>query len=98
MGDILKNSAAGKVKRTSLEEKIEKRRSNAGPSIQDNDTIDRLAKNTTAKDKPISLRVNSATYIKFKQICEARGIRPNACIGMLMSDFVLENKHLIEED
>lgn len=40
---------------------------------------------------------NGTTYTNFKKICEARGLTSSAAINMLISDFVLENKQILEQ-
>lgn len=88
MGDMAKRSTK------SLEEKAAERE--AREKITENKTIDKLMKRPTGKDKAISARVNGTTYLNFKKICEARGLTSNACLNMLITDFVRENKHIIE--
>lgn len=63
----------------------------------ENETISKISAGTKMKDKVISARVNGATYQNFKKICEERGISSNACINMLMTDFVRDNKDLLSE-
>lgn len=63
----------------------------------ENETIKNISKKVGGKDKPISARVNGTTYLNFKKICEARGITSNACLNMLITDFVRENKSIIEQ-
>lgn len=93
MGDMEKKPTAKK----SLEEKAAERDKRKMKTVHNNNgTIDNIAKKSKGKDKPISARVNSETYIKFKKICEARGLTSNACLNMLISDFVIANKHIIE--
>lgn len=88
MGDMAKRSTK------SLEEKAAERE--AREKTVENTTIDKLMKKPKGKDKAISARVNGSTYLKFKMICEARGLTPNACLNMLITDFVRENKDIIE--
>lgn len=45
-------------------------------------------KNLAKKDKAISAKVNSLTYSKFKAICQAQGLSPNAAINKMMVDYV----------
>ena len=61
------------------------------------EVLENIAKKSGGKDKPISARVNGTTYTNFKKICEARGLTSNAALNMLISDFVLENKHILEQ-
>lgn len=88
MGDMAKKSTK------SLEEKAAERE--AREKRTENTTIEKLMTKPKGKDKPISARVNSTTYMNFKKICEARGLTSNACINMLITDFVRENKNIIE--
>lgn len=89
MGDMVKRPTK------SLEEKVAARA--AREKKTDNTTIDKLMKRPGGKDKPISARVNGTTYMNFKKICEARGITSNACLNMLITDFVRENKKILEQ-
>lgn len=94
MGDMEKKA----IKRKSLEEKAAEREARKQETVHtDNETIERLVKKPNGKDKAISARVNGTTYLNFKRICEARGISSNACLNMLITDFVRENKGIIEE-
>ncbi len=97
MGDMTKKNIS-KPDRKSLEEKAAEREARKQEIVHtDNDTINNLAKKSGGKDKPISARVNGVTYTNFKKICEARGLSSNACLNMLITDFVRENKSIIEE-
>lgn len=89
MGDMRKKSTK------SLEEKAAERE--ARERLVENVTIDRLMKKPRGKDKAISARVNGSTYMNFRKICEARGLTANACLNMLITDFVRENKSIIEQ-
>ena len=81
-----------------LEEKTAEREVRKQETVHnENETIKNIAKKSGGKDKPISARVNGATYINFKKICQARGLTSNAALNMLISDFVLENKHILEQ-
>lgn len=92
MGDIVKKNSA----KISLEEKAAKREVRKQETVhRENRTIEHIAKKSGGKDKAISARVNSSTYTNFKKICEARGLTSNACINMLISDFVIANKHIL---
>lgn len=94
MGDMEKKA----VKRKSLEEKAAEREARKQETVHtENETIDKMVKKSRSKDKAISARVNGSTYINFKKICDARGISSNACINMLITDFVRENKGVLEE-
>ncbi len=92
MGDIVK-----KTNKT-LEEKAAEREARRSAAVIENRTINDLAGKPKGKDRAISARVNGNTYIKFKKICEARGLTANACLNMLITDFVRENKKLIEQE
>ena len=96
MGDMVKRNTA-KSEKKSLEEKVAERESKKQKTVHnENETIENIAKRSTSKDKPISARVNGTTYTNFKKICEKRGLTSNAALNMLISDFVLENKHILE--
>lgn len=86
MGDLKKDDIITKIKdrETRIIEKNIK-------------TIDKISGNSKTKDHQTSLRVNSVTYEKFKKICAARGISTNAAICMLISDFVIKYKDIIED-
>lgn len=63
---------------------------------EENQTIDKVIPKHKSKDKAISARVNGNTYVKFKQICDARGLTANACLNMLITDFVRENGEMLQ--
>ena len=93
MGDAVKK----KTEKKSLEEKALEREEKKQENVHiENTTIETLSKKGRWKDKAISARVNSTTYANFKKICEARGLSSNACLNMLMTDFVRENKSIID--
>ena len=92
MGDLAKKT------RKTLEEKAAERELRKAAVVTENHTIDELVKKPKGKDKAISARVNGTTYVKFKKICEARGITANACLNMLITDFVRENKKIIDQE
>lgn len=95
MGDMIKINDAKQKK--SLEEKVIEREAKKQETVHnENETIENIAKRPGGKDKPISARVNGTTYANFKRICEKRGLTSNAALNMLISDFVLENKHILE--
>ena len=97
MGDMVKKNTA-KPEKKSLEEKVAEREAKKQETVHtENETIENIAKKSRGKDKPISARVNGTTYTNFKKICEARGLTSNAALNMLISDFVLENKHILEQ-
>ena len=94
MGDMAKKN----IERKSLAEKTAAREARKLETVHsENETIENIAKKSRGKDKSISARVNSTTYTNFKKICEARGLTSNACLNMLISDFVIANKHIIEQ-
>ena len=96
MGDIMKKNIV-KTERKTLEEKATEREARKQETVHtENETINNIVKKPSGKDRPISARVNGTTYTNFKKICEARGITSNACINMLISDFVIANKHILE--
>lgn len=93
MGDILK-------KKTMAEKAAEREERKKETVHIENTTIENIArgaKKTTSKDKAISARVNGDTYKKFKKICQARGLTSNACLNMLIADFVRENIAIIND-
>lgn len=61
----------------------------------ENNTIDKVSPKSRSKSKAISARVYGDTYSKFKMICEARGMTANACLNMLITDFVRENRDVL---
>lgn len=88
----------GNIEKPSLSERMAKRRERAKELADTkNMTIPNMAKRKKTKDLLISSRVNGNTYTQFKKACEARGLSPNACINMMMTDFVIQNKHLIDD-
>lgn len=94
MGDMEKKA----VKKKTLEEKAAEREVRKQETVHtENETIENLAKKSKGKDKAISARVNGTTYYNFKKICEARGLSSNACLNMLITDFVRENKGVLED-
>lgn len=94
MGDMEKKA----VKKKTLEEKAAEREVRKQETVHtENETIENLAKKSKGKDKAISARVNGNTYYNFKKICEARGLSSNACLNMLITDFVRENKGVLED-
>lgn len=58
-------------------------------------TIDKVSPKSRSKSKAISAKVYSGTYSKFKKICDARGMTANACLNMLITDFVRENRDVL---
>lgn len=49
------------------------------------------------KDKMISAKVNSQTYAQFTEINTVNGMSNNSVINMLITKYVRENKHLLDE-
>ena len=97
MGDIAKIKVT--KEKSSLEKRAAEREARKQETVHvENETISNLSKRTKSKDKAISARVNGTTYTNFKKICDARGITSNACLNMLITDFVRENRSLLEED
>lgn len=90
MGDLKKDNAVGR----SIDSRDTKRSKSKRP---ENKTIDRITDNPRTKDKAISARVNSTTYAQFKAICTARGITANAALNMIITDFVRENKNVLDD-
>ena len=96
MGDIIKKNTV-KIEKKSLEEKAAERESRKQETVHsENETIDKLVRKSKGKDKAISARVNGTTYANFKKICEARGLTSNACLNMLITDYVREHKDILE--
>lgn len=92
MSDLVKKNI-GK----SLEERAAEREARRQETVHiDNTTIKNMVKKPNGKDRAISARVNGTTYTNFKKICEARGITSNACLNMLITDYVRENKGVID--
>jgi len=85
MGDI--------VKKNRYDEKMER----VKDIKVENKTIDMIRDRSYEKDKAISARVNGVTYNNFKKISRKKGLTPNACINMLMSEFVQRNKEYLED-
>ncbi len=84
MGD-LGAKAAARQKRTEAAKK-------------DNTTIEFFSKEhgSGGKNKAISARVNEDVYADFKKICKAKSITPNACLNMLISEYVIDNRKYME--
>lgn len=78
--------------------KAAERKKRTESAKKDNKTVDFFTREHGAggKNKSISARVNEDTYRDFKIICKGKGITPNACINMLISEFVHENKSYLE--
>lgn len=88
----------GEIKKKSTADKIAAREARKQETVHtSNETIGKISTNPRAKDKQISARVNGTTYSKFKKICDARGITSNACLNMLITDFVRENKDILDD-
>jgi len=78
--------------------KAAERRKRTENAKKENKTIDFFTREhgSGGKNKSISARVNSDTYQDFKIVCRGKGITPNACLNMLISEFVHENKSYLE--
>ena len=84
------------IKKTSTLDKIKAREQRKIDTVHtENETIEKITSSTKGKNKIISARVNETTYQAFKATCEAKGISANACINMLITDFVNNNKGLL---
>ena len=84
-------------RKTSLADKVRSRQKIQRETVhEENRTIDRVVPAAKRKNKAISARVYGNTYIQFKKICDAKGLTANACLNMLIADFVRENKTAIE--
>ena len=88
MGDMRKSSLADKV--------VQREQRKEETVHMENQTIEKISSRPRCKDKAISARVNGTTYANFKKICEHRGITSNSCLNMLITDFVRENKNILE--
>lgn len=88
----------GDLKRKSVNDKIAEREQRRRETVHtENSTIDRLAsKKVGGKDHAISARVNGEVWQNFRRICAQRGLSANACLSMLVADYVRENKNLID--
>ena len=66
---------------------------------KDNSTVEFFAKEhgTGGKNKVISARVNADVYADFKKICKAKSLTSNACLNMLISEYVLDNRKYISQ-
>lgn len=56
-----------------------------------------LAELDTERNKPISGRVNAQTWDNFKEICRRKNISPNACINILISEYVHANRDMLKD-
>ena len=77
-----------------LQEKASARKKRTEAVKKENTTIDFFTREhgSGGKNKAISARVNADIYEDFKQICKAKCITPNACLNMLISEYVIDNK------
>lgn len=91
MGDIVKKNSSAPTLDGQLAEREERRK---GIHIETR-TIDAIAPAPKGKDLSISARVNSAVHKEFKIICERKGISANACLNMLIRDFVRSNSEYL---
>lgn len=84
----------------SLEEKIKERnQKREDENIQIVNSVVTITKksNLAIKNKLISARVNDETYSKFQKICREKGLSTNACLNMLMTSYVRENKEFLND-
>jgi len=81
-----------------LRKKVAERQKRTDAAKKENTTIEFFAREhgSGGKNKAISARVNSDTYQDFKIICKGKGLTPNACINMLISEFVHENRSYLD--
>lgn len=86
MGDI--------AKKTRYEER--EQRANK-IEIKENSGLDKLISKGYEKDKVTTIRMNSTTYNKFKIISEKKGLNVNACINLIVNDYVREHKEYLED-
>lgn len=66
---------------------------------KENTTIEFFTKEhgTGGKNKIISARVNADVYEDFKKICKAKSLTSNACLNMLIAEYVLDNRKYISQ-
>ena len=78
--------------------KAEARQKRTEAAKKENTTIDFFAREhgSGGKNKAISARVNEDVYSDFKKICKAKSLTPNACINMLISEYVIDNRKYME--
>ncbi len=78
--------------------KVAARQKRTEAAKKDNSTIEFFTKEhgSGGKNKAISARVNGDVYSDFKKICKAKSITPNACLNMLMSEYVIDNRKYME--
>ena len=58
----------------------------------------KIAAGTSRKDKMISAKVNSDVYTDFTRINQAYGISNNSALNMLIKEYVLSKKSVLEDD
>ena len=82
-----------------LGDRITKRQERTEAAKKSNSTIDFFSKEhgSGGKNRAISARVNDDIYNDFKKICKAKCITPNACINMLISEYVIDNRKYMEK-
>ncbi len=51
-----------------------------------------------AKDKMISVKVNSSVYEDFTRINKALGMSNNSCINSLIARYVMDNKVILDNE
>lgn len=50
-----------------------------------------------AKDKSVSMRINSVTYSIFTDICKVQGLSNNSALNLIISEYVRNNKYLLKD-
>lgn len=60
--------------------------------------VARITENDFTKDKQISAKVNARTYKDFSDINKMQGISNNSALNMLISQYVRENRSIINEE
>lgn len=82
MGDLVK-------KKVSLEDKIANRERKM---VKNSSPIDSFLNDANyKKDKQISVRTNSKYYEKFQKLCKEQGFSANACLNMMMYEYLKKN-------
>jgi len=59
---------------------------------------DPLGKSASGKNKQISAKVNAETYELFTHINRINGMSNNSSLNLLITNYVRENKFILEED
>lgn len=85
-------------KKESTADKITARETKRQENVhRDNETIEKLSSRSNARDKMISARFNSTAYAKFQKICDIRGMTVNGCLNMLVMDYIIQNRDLLDD-